>query len=163
MELAHPYHTLGNRALLSVYKVAFLCSRNYPSGCRQPICDWAAGQCRFEGCVISGFHSSMEQQVLRGLLKERLPVILVLARGIPDPVQPEFQGPLAAGRLLIITRYASSVTHPCREKCLQRNRLMGELADEVVVGYATAGGDLERLCCELAAVKPVRYLWGAGG
>ncbi len=53
---------------------------------------------------------------------------------------------LDAGRLLIITRYADSVTQASEETCFQRNHLMMELASEIVIGYASPGGNLERLC-----------------
>ena len=61
---------------------------------------------------------------------------------------PEIKVALDANRLLIITRYADSVTHASEETCYQRNRLMLELADEVVICYASPGGNLERLCGE---------------
>ena len=40
--------------------------------------DWASG--KHEGCVISGFSSKLEKDVLHFLLKSKCPVILVLAR-----------------------------------------------------------------------------------
>jgi hypothetical protein len=40
--------------------------------------DWAAGQ--HDGCVVSGFSSKLEQDVLHFLLKVKCPIILVLAR-----------------------------------------------------------------------------------
>jgi hypothetical protein len=55
---------------------------------------------------------------------------------------------LDADRLMIITCYADNVTHASEETCYQRNRLMMELADEIVIGYAAPGGNLERLCGE---------------
>lgn len=61
---------------------------------------------------------------------------------------PEIKTALDAGRLLIIIRYTDSVTHASEETCYQRNLLMMELADEVVIGYASPGGNLERLCGE---------------
>ena len=60
----------------------------------------------------------------------------------------EIKAALDADRLLIITRYADSVTHSSEETCYQRNRLMMELADEIVIGYASPGGGLEMLCGE---------------
>ena len=156
------YHTLGNIALLQLHKVAFLCSRDCPADLVPLVRDWAM-ELRASGvCVISGFHSRLERSVLQHLLAGSQPVILALARGLKVPLEPELQAPLAAGRLLAVTRYASSVSHPCAEKCYQRNRLMLELADEVVVGYAAPGGNLERLCAEYGGGKPVRYLRGTG-
>lgn len=147
------YHTLGNRELLGLYKIAFLCSRDCPASVVLKSRAWAVSQ-RDEGtCVISGFHSRIEKEVLGHLLQGSQPVIVALARGIMKELDPKLQAPLEAGRLLIVTRYAQSVTHACEESCFQRNRLMMELADRTVVAYASPGGNLERLCAESPAAK----------
>ena len=52
---------------------------------------------------------------------------------------PEIKAALDANRLMIITRYAYSVTHASEETCHQRNRLMMELANEIVIGFASPG------------------------
>lgn len=72
--------------------------------------------------------------------------ILALARGMMKKWPPEIKAALDANRLLIIPRCADSVTHASEETCFQRNRMMMELADEVVIGYASPGGNLEGVC-----------------
>jgi predicted Rossmann fold nucleotide-binding protein DprA/Smf involved in DNA uptake len=151
-------HTLGNLGLLDLHKVAFLSSRNCPASLISQARHWAIRQCEKGVCVISGFHSPIEKEVLSYLLQGSQPIILALACGIGNNFSAELQAPLAAGRLLALTRYAPTVTHPCEEKCYQRNRLMLELADEVVIGYASAGGKLEKLCGEFRATKSLRSL-----
>jgi len=153
-----PYHTLGNAALLELPKVAFLCSRRCPEAAAPAILAWARAQAQAGTCVVSGFHSEMEQRVLGILLADAVPVILGLARGIPPAPAAELVEPLAAGRLLLVTQYAASVTHPCRDKCRQRNRMLVQVADRVVVGYAARGGELEQLCRLVTAGKPVQFL-----
>jgi len=162
MEPEPALHTLGNNNLLSLHKVAFLSSRSFPADLDPCVRQWADRQCANGVCVISGFHSSVEKKVLHYLLAGSQPIILALASGINRHLESQFEEPLAAGRLLVITRYAASVTHPCQEKCYQRNRLMLQLADEVVIGYAAPGGNLERLCAEIKGEKPVRSLTEAG-
>jgi predicted Rossmann fold nucleotide-binding protein DprA/Smf involved in DNA uptake len=147
------YHILGNKDLLSLHKVAFLCSRDCPSAVVLKSLDWAIAQREMGRCVISGFHSRIEKDVLHHLLGGTQPIIVALARGIMKRLEPELQSPLDAGRLLIVTRYADSVTHACEDSCFHRNRLMMELADETVVAYASPGGNLERLCRECHGVK----------
>ena len=146
-------HTLGNRELLKLHKVAFLCSRNCPAHLLLKSWDWAVTQREKGICVISGFHSRIEKGVLSRLLDGTQPIIVALARGIMKRLEPELQAALDAGRLLIVTRYADSVTHACEDKCFQRNRLMMELADETVIAYAAPGGSLERLCRESPGTK----------
>lgn len=143
-----PFHTLGNRDLLDLYKVAFLCSRNCPATVPASARAWAAAQRASGTCVISGFHSRIEKEVLAELLKGTQPLIVALASGIRKRLDPELQSPLDAGRLLIVTRYAESVTHPWEDSCLQRNRLMMALAEETVIGFVAPGGKLERLVRE---------------
>lgn len=153
-----PFHTFGNHDLLILHKVAFLCSRKCPAAVVLKSFDWAIEQREKGTCVISGFHSRIEKDVLHYLLKGTQPVILALARGMMKKWPPEIKAALDANRLLIITRYADSVTHASEETCYQRNRLMLELADEVVIGYASLGGNLERLCGETGSKQMIKGL-----
>jgi hypothetical protein len=147
------YHTLGNENLLALHKIAFLCSRNCPAAVARKSRDWAIAQREKGSCVISGFHSRIEKEVLYRLLEGTQPIIVALARGIMKKLDPDMQAPLDAGRLLIVTRYAESVTHACEDSCFHRNRLMLELADETVIAYASPGGSLERLCGECPGAR----------
>jgi predicted Rossmann fold nucleotide-binding protein DprA/Smf involved in DNA uptake len=148
MKSEKAFHTLGNDKLLDLHKVAFLCSRNCPAAVIQRSQQWAMAQRENGICVISGFQSRIEKEVLYHLLAGRQPLIVALARGLMKRLEPDLQNALDAGRLLIVSRYAESVTHACEESCLHRNRLMMQLADETVVAYAAPGGNLERLCRE---------------
>jgi predicted Rossmann fold nucleotide-binding protein DprA/Smf involved in DNA uptake len=147
------FHTLGNERLLNLHKVAFLCSRNCPPAVVQRSQQWALAQRDSGICVVSGFHSGIEKEVLYHLLAARQPLIVALARGLMKRLEPEMESALEAGRLLVVTRYAESVTHACEDSCLHRNRLMMQLADETVVAYASPGGNLERLCREHPDLK----------
>ena len=145
-------HTLGNPDLLNLHKVAFLCSRSCPEAAALKARGWADEQCEKGTCVISGYHSGVERDVLRRLLRGKQPIIIALAKGLAK-LDPLLAAPMEAGRLLLITRYAASVSHADEAKCYQRNRLMVELADEIVVAHASPGGSLERLCGEQAGKR----------
>ena len=69
---------LGNRELLKQQKTAFLASGTIAPDVVLRCYDWATGE--HEGCVVSGFSSKLEQDVLHFLLKAKTPVIMVLAR-----------------------------------------------------------------------------------
>ncbi|HBA89764.1 MAG TPA: SMF family protein [Geobacter sp.] len=140
-------HSVGNPELLKLRKVAFLCSRKFPAGVASISYQWADEQRRMGTCVISGYHSQIEKEVLCRLLKGTQPVIIAMAMGLKR-LDPEWERPIAAGRLLVISRYAQSVSHPCESKCYQRNRMMMELADEIVIAHASEGGNLQRLGTE---------------
>jgi len=107
--------------------------------------DWAIGQRNETRCVISGFHSQIEKDVLHYLLKGKQPIILALARGLKKSVEPEFVDALKQGRLLIVTPFRQCVTRVSQETANKRNDLMCELADETFVAYAEPGGNVERV------------------
>jgi len=153
------FHTLGDKGILQEQKVAFLCSRKCPGRAILKSYDWAVEQREKGTCVISGFHSSIEHDVLHYLLKGVQPIILALARGIKKRLEPELKVAIDAGRMLIITPFAESIVRVTEATAHQRNRLMMELADEIVIAHASPGGNLERLCEEYRG-KNISYLMG---
>lgn len=140
-------HSVGNGELLMLQKVAFLCSRRFPPEAAEKAYRWAEAQREAGTCVISGYHSAVEKEVLCRLLQGTQPVIIAMARGL-NRLAPEWERHIDAGRLLVISRYAQSVSHPCESKCYQRNRMMAELADKIVIAHVSSGGSLERLCAD---------------
>jgi predicted Rossmann fold nucleotide-binding protein DprA/Smf involved in DNA uptake len=149
------YHSLGNINILTHYKVAFLCSRKCPGTAILKSFDWAIERREKSTCVISGFHSGVEQDVLHYLLMGTQPIILALARGFKKRLEPELQTALDAGRILIITPFAETVKRITKETATQRNRLMLDIADEVVIAHSSPGGNLERLCLEYEERKRI--------
>ena len=137
--------TLGNIDLLKLPKTAFLCSRQAPASAVLRCYDWALEQRQKGACVISGFHSQIEKDVLYYLLKGQQPIILALARGLKEKLEPEFKKPLEQGRLLIISPFDKSVKRVIELTAEIRNRMMLDLADTITVGYASPDGKLETL------------------
>lgn len=72
--------TYGNPDIFQRHKTAFLCSRRYPAGAVLRIYDWAREMRDNGECVVSGFHSALERDVLQLLLRGEQPLILVTAR-----------------------------------------------------------------------------------
>ena len=136
---------LGNKDLLQLNKTAFLCSRKIPASVVLKCYDWAIEQREKGNCIISGFHSQLEKDVLHYLLKGKQPIIIALARGLKEKIEPEFQKPLEQGRLLIITPFDKKVKRVTEQTAATRNKMMIELADNITVGYASIGGQLEKL------------------
>ena len=56
--------------------------------------DWATEQRKSDNCVMSGFHSKIEKDVLHFLLKGKQPLILVLGRSLYKKIPEEFIKPL---------------------------------------------------------------------
>lgn len=137
--------TLGNTDLLKLHKTAFLCSRKIPASVVLKCYDWAIAQREAGKCIISGFHSQIEKDVLHYLLKGRQPIIIALARGLKEKLEPELQNLLDENRLLIITPFVKQVKRVTEETAVVRNKLMVDLADQIVVGHVSKRGRLEEL------------------
>ena len=137
--------SLGNTDLLKLPKTAFLCSRQVPASVVLKCYDWAIEQREKGNCVISGFHSQIEKDVLHYLLKGKQPIILVLARDLKARLEPEFQKPLKQGRMLIITPFNNSVKRVTSQNMQTRNILMTTLADRITIGYSNPDEHLEEL------------------
>lgn len=135
----------GNTDLLKLPKTAFLCSRKIPASVVLKCYDWAIEQREKGNCIISGFHSQIEKDVLHYLLKGKQPIILALARGIKAKLEPEFERPIEEGRLLIITPFDKNVKRVTEETAQKRNELMISLADQITIGYASEGGKISEL------------------
>ena len=96
--------------------------------------------------IVSGFHSPLEQQVLRSALRRKGRVVKVLARGMADyRPTPEEREPLSSGRMLVLSAFAPIVTSTTRETALARNRLVLALATESVIPHVAVGSPLAAL------------------
>jgi len=136
---------IGNIKLLELPKTAFLCSRKVPASIVLKCYDWAIEQREKGNCIISGFHSKIEKDVLHYLLKGQQQIILVLDRGLKEKIEPEFQKAIEQNRLLIITPFNKSVKRVTEKTARTRNQLMTDLADKITVGYVSKDGQLEEL------------------
>lgn len=150
---------LGNKELLSICKTAFLCSRQVPASVVLKCYDWAIEQREKGNCVISGFHSQIEKDVLHYLLKGKQPIILALARGLKEKIEPEFVKPLEQGRLLIISPFNKSVIRSTTATAQIRNQLMFDLAEKITLGYCNPQGNLHKLKTSYHNIKPIHLLY----
>ena len=120
---------LGNRELLKLKKTAFLASSTISSETVLRCYDWAT-EIRNRGeCVVSGFSSKLEQDVLHFLLKGSQPIIIVLARRMYRNIPDELKEPLAQNRLLIIS--VSNAIRQSKVTAMARNRYVCEIADKI--------------------------------
>lgn len=135
---------LGNLNLLALPKTALFCSARCPGDSILRAYDQAAKR-RDEGrCIISGFHSPVEKECLRILLRGSQPIIICPARSLPTRVPTDWQKPLADGRLLILSFFAGQ-DRITTELAARRNDLVAALADEVWFAHITPGGQMEQL------------------
>jgi len=128
--------------------MTFMCSRQVPSAYLLSIYDWATEIRNTEVTIISGFHSKVEMDVFHFLSKGKQPMKMVLARSIYRQLPDELKLLVQSGQLEILTLPGISSRLSSEETAMRRNRYMIDMADEVVIGYASPGGNLEKLLKE---------------
>lgn len=159
------YASLGNLALLGLPKLALFCSRRCPGALVLRTYDLVGGLRAAPISLVGGFHSPMEQECLRLVLRAAGGVIVCPARGIEGMrAKAEWKEPLERGQLLVLSpfsAYERRVTHELAER---RNAFVAEVADALFVAYATPGGSTERIArAALLAGKPVFTFAGDSG
>ncbi len=137
---------VGNTALLAQPLLGLIASRQCPGHVLLQTLELAAQWGRAQKVVLSGFHSPLEQQVLRSMLRRQGRAIKLLAHALDDyRVPDEEQVPLAKGRLLVLSACLPSVTRTTRATALARNRLVLALADTHCVPYLSPASPLHGL------------------
>jgi predicted Rossmann fold nucleotide-binding protein DprA/Smf involved in DNA uptake len=139
----------GETALLAEPLLGLIASRECPGHILLETLDRVPEWIKAGRVIISGFHSPLEQQVLRSVLRRKGCAVKLLARGMTDyrPAAEERE-PLAAGRMLVITACQPEVRRITRETALDRNRLVLALASEIVMPYVADGSPLAALLNE---------------
>lgn len=131
---------LGNKALLSKKLTAFFASRTVQTARVLACYDWATSLDADKDCVVSGFQSPIERDVLHFLLKKRIPIILVLARTIYKHIPEELKEAYDNGCLLFISVNNAMRTSKVAAKV--RNHYAAELASTIVFGMLTKESSL---------------------
>ena len=132
---------LGNKELLKLKKTAFLASSTIPPDMVLKCYDWATA--KHEGCIVSGFSSKLEQDVLHFLLKAKCPVILVLARCMYKVIPAELKEAMEEGRLLILS--VSNANRQSKVTAHARNKYICEIADQILFVGVTEKSSLAEL------------------
>lgn len=143
----------GNTALLDEPLLGLIASRECPGHVLLETLARVPEWVKADRVIVSGFHSPLEQQVLRSLLRRKGRAVKVLARGFSGQganyrPTPEERDPLTSGRLLVISAFAPSVTRTTRATALARNRLVLALATDIIAPHVAAGSPLAALLSE---------------
>ena len=144
---------LGNAALMERPKIAFLSSRKVAPAAVMRCYDWATGM-RGGGstgrlappCVVGGFQSALERDVLKLLLPEGgPPIVMVLARGMWRSVPVEYRAAINAGRMLVVSPFSQGVIRVSKETAEKRSGWILDHCDEAVFASLDPDGSLARL------------------
>lgn len=150
--------SLGEKGILNRHKIAFLCSNNSPIATKEAINRWVDELNPESDAVLCGNHSDLEQYLFRYLLENKIPTILFLAENLHDRWDDSLEKALKEQRLMIATHCDTSVHFTTAASAYDRNSLMIELADEIVVGYCTPNGKIEK---QIAGYRNVKHLTAA--
>jgi predicted Rossmann fold nucleotide-binding protein DprA/Smf involved in DNA uptake len=135
-----PLTTKGDVNLLNLRRlIALFCSVRCPEDLILKTYDLARKLREAKLPVIGGFHSPMEKECLRLLLRGQQPVLVCLARSTNSMRIPsDWRQPLLDGRLLVLSPFSTSQHRPTAKLAAQRNELMADLAHKVFIAHAAA-------------------------
>lgn len=140
---------VGETALLAEPLLGLIASRECPGHVLLETLNRVPEWVKAGRVIVSGFHSPLEQQVLRSVLRRKGRVIKVLARGMTEyRTTAEERESLADGRMLVITACPPEVRRTTRETALARNRLVLALASEIIVPHVADDSPLAALLNE---------------
>lgn len=136
--------------------IAVFCSQSCPGDIILKAQDWANKQGPGSAPVIGGFHTPVERDVLRILLRSNAPVIIVLARAAqgwraPKPLGPAIKAAVAAGTAQVVSPFPASQTRTTATAAEARNRHILTLCNTVLIAHASTGGKTEVLAAEAIA------------
>jgi predicted Rossmann fold nucleotide-binding protein DprA/Smf involved in DNA uptake len=136
--------------------VAFFCSRSCPGDIILKAQDWANARAANSASIFGGFHTPVEREVLRVLLRSHASTVIVLARAakgwrVPQPLGPAIRGAVAAGRAHIVSFLPDSQLRTTAASAESRNRHILTLVDTIMIAHASPGGKTEALAREAVA------------
>lgn len=140
---------IGNRSLLAQKLTAFFCSQQCPGDIIIKSQDWANQAALGAATIISGFHTPVEKDVLRILLRGKHPAILCVARSLKNyRVPTDLKPSIEAGTLLLISPFAASERRVTAELAEQRNRHILTMVDTVLIAHAAPNSKTAELAAE---------------
>ncbi|MEW5815319.1 MAG: DNA-binding protein [Spirochaetota bacterium] len=137
--------TLGNAKLLELPKTVFLCSRKIPPSILLRTYDWAITRWDEGHCIISGFHSPLEKDILHYLWWGNQPIIIALAAGMQMNWDAAFKSEIDKGRILVVSFFTNNIERSTRYTAEIRNQKMMDMADGLFIAYADPRGKVYRL------------------
>ncbi len=147
--VARSLHGIGNSENVRRRKIGLLCSIRCPGAIILKTLDLMQELRKMDVCIVSGFHSPLEQECLKVLLRGTCGIAICYARSLPKRIPAELIKPIEDGRLLILSAYDEKRHRATSETSAERNKIACILAGAVFVPYASPGGKIETLCREM--------------
>lgn len=144
---------IGNRALKVKEKTLFLSSKHAPISLYDIIFNWVDSLTK-QDCAVCFNSSELESEVMKALLVNGIPTILVVMNAFTDKHNVQIQKALEEDRLLIIVLKRDESRGEGQTASL-RNAFVMERVEHTVCGYIDRNGSIFPL---LAGKKDVRFL-----
>lgn len=134
----------GARALLDKPLIAFFASRQCPGLAIRAGIDWALEQARNRNAIISGFHSPLEQSVLKILMEAGSPAVAILARQVEGAKLPVAWHTSMNSGNLVVAGPRTGGGRLTEDLASNRNDQVAALAREIVIAHASQNGTLSK-------------------
>ena len=144
---------IGNKELKNREKTLFLTSKHVPIGLYDNIFYWVDSLTKND-CVVCFNSSELESEVLKALLVNGIPTILVVMNGFADRYNVQIGKALEEDRILIIVLKRDEPKGKGLTPRI-RNEFVIKQVDHIVCGYINKNGSIFPL---LAGIKDVRFL-----
>jgi len=130
-------NAIGNLSLLQKPAVALFCSIKCPGDLILKAYDLAQALREAEIPVISGFHTPIEQDCLKILLRGTQPIIHCPARSLHNlRLSSEQTQAVNENCLLLISPFSASYPRVTAELAGKRNAMIGALSHSIFIAYA---------------------------
>ena len=144
---------IGNETLLNREKSLFLCSKHAPYSIYEKVFGWV-DSLTADDCVICFNSSELEDEVMRALLVNQVPTILVVMNRFTDKYNVQIEKAINEERMLILELQRDEPRGAGQTPRL-RNQFIMQMAQHIVCGYVNKNGSIFPL---LAGAKDVLYL-----
>ena len=144
---------IGNEELLNREKSIFLCSKHAPYQLYDKVFGWV-DSLNTDDCVICFNSSELEDEVMRALLVNKVPTILVVMNRFTDKYNVQIEKALTEERMLILVLQRDE-PYGAGQTPRLRNQYMIQMAEHIVCGYINKNGSIFSI---LAGLQNVHYL-----
>ena len=142
--------TIGNIKLMNTHKTALFCSKNCPGDAILRTMDKAQEWRDQKRCIISGFHSPVEKECLKILLRGSQHIIICPAKSLEGMRIPKgWYDEIKSERILLLSFFDSSQKRLTAALSEKRNKLVAALSDDVFFSHISKGGKNEKLVGEI--------------
>lgn len=143
--------SVGNNELLARRKTGFLCASQAKSGDVVRCISWAM-ELPQDACVVGGFQTSLELDVLHLLLKRRIAVVVLLARRMYRVMPDHLQAAIDAGCAIVVS--TSTASRTTKAAAYERNEQVAAMSDNLVFGSLSPDSSLYAIYTKYKDLKP---------